>query len=656
MPVQSISPNGYTLKIGQKHGKHRALPWQRLAGHKKAVAYRADEESAQLLKHRSGSSSRRRSGGRGEQAQALVILALAFFALIAFVGLLTDVGSVYVTYSRLKNALDGAAVAVANNIKETFDITTLTASATEVLAFHNINDVSSIKIYKCRVKEGEPEIEGFPADFKNMCPDVLGEHGPKESPRKLAWVQATEKVPVYFLSIFGVKSISLTASSVGEAATVDLVLVFDTSESMASDDNCADGYCTPGYVANNFDPTACNNANNCYPLRQAKIAAQGLIDKLIQDYDQVAIVTFDYKAKTVLDLNPDLATAKAVIDSDVRVHDDAESARLLWLIDKDVSKYFYHPVNPIFPDDRDGDGLDADNNPAFICTDNNHDLWDDYWADHPDPRDGQIHLQPCDDDNILDAYDWSDPPDGDHTNDNLDQYNPALVPEKYEVTSFLSTCSGCGIREATKELKDNGRPEGVWIMVYLSDGITNLSDMPSTSTEADVPGSFIYGYCGKSPDDGSFWRDKCIDWNDSGSTSEGRYCIDIDETTCPKGTEYTSTSKPYSVEDYAYDMVDEAALLISLNLDGSLNPDEPLGENIIIYSVGLGGASAGEGLLRYMANVGDEGSRANDPCNPPSGPVPTMTNCGNYYYAPTGAYLTQVFENIANRVLTKISR
>jgi hypothetical protein len=54
---------------------------------------------------------------RGENAQALVIVALVFFALLAFVGLLTDIGSIYVTYSRLKNAVDSAAVAAANNIK-----------------------------------------------------------------------------------------------------------------------------------------------------------------------------------------------------------------------------------------------------------------------------------------------------------------------------------------------------------------------------------------------------------------------------------------------------------------------------------------------------------------------------------------------------------
>jgi hypothetical protein len=105
------------------------------------------------------------------------------------------------------------------------------------------------------------------------------------------------------------------------------------------------------------------------------------------------------------------------------------------------------------------------------------------------------------------------------------------------------------------------------------------------------------------------------------------------------------------VEDYAYDMVDQSALLVSEN------ENEPLGQNIIIYSVGLGAASNGEAILRYMANVGDEGSRGNDPCHPLGGPpVPPQHNCGNYYFAPSGAYLNQIFESIANRIFTKISR
>jgi hypothetical protein len=556
---------------------------------------------------------------RGENAQALVIVALVFFALLAFVGLLTDVGSIYVTYSRLKNAVDSAAVAAANNIKyphASYEERKLkiTEAAREILALEHVTDITTLEVYLCNDDD-------LPPDFAAICP------AEDESPRKLAWVQATEAVPVYFLRLFGVQSINMTTSAVGEAATVDLVLVFDVSESMGKD--------TPGYDPNDFDPTECNYEDNCLPLKQAKDAAKSLINNLFEGYDQVAIVTFDTQAHTKFALGPNIGDddgtndgdVYAAIDYYVTLHDDAPSAKLEWYSSFNYLG-FSHPLNPINPEDRDGDGADAD--PGLPCRDNNHDLYNDW---HPD--------QPCDNDNALDVYDWN--MDGNHTNDD---YCPT-GKNCPDYMSLLSTCTGCGIRQATDILSGYGRPNGVWVMVFLSDGIANLSDTHATNSH--VPSSFTYGYCGDSPDANSFWPSFCIDWNGAGSA--GRYCIDTNSSTCPPDTTHTNSSKPYSVEDYAYDMTDDAALLVSEN------ENEPLGQNIIIYSIGLGAASNGEAILRYMANVGDEGSRGNDACNPLNGtPVPPEKNCGNYYYAPSGSYLNQIFESIANRIFTKISR
>jgi hypothetical protein len=93
-------------------------------------------------------------------------------------------------------------------------------------------------------------------------------------------------------------------------------------------------------------------------------------------------------------------------------------------------------------------------------------------------------------------------------------------------------------------------------------------------------------------------------------------------------------------------MTDMAALL------HSTNPNEPLGEDMVIYSVALGAANAQPQVLRYMANLGEDGSREDDSC----ASEPPTENCGNYYYAPTGAYLDQIFESVASRIFTKISR
>lgn len=563
---------------------------------------------------------RAKIASRTESGQALMILAISFVALLAFIGLVTDAGSLYITHTQLKRAVDAAAVAAANNVKitspgEPYSVRKqkVTEAAREMLALHNITDISLLEVYLC-------DDTTKPADFDAMCPDT------GDSPRKLAYVRAVQEAPIFFLHIFGLENMPIATNAVGEAATVDLVLVIDTSESMASDIDCGgDGSCTPGYDPNNFDPSACNLANNCYPLRQAKDAAKALIARLLPGYDQVAIVYYDYRAHHVFGLDSDIMAAIGAVDT-IHVHDDAPAARLEWSKPSPVGGY--KTFNPIYPDDRDGNGQDAD--PGAPCTDlfdyrtggAGRDLWDDTTG------------EPCDDDNILDAYDWNG--DGDYTNDHA-----TATGKSREQNAQVSTCIGCGIRLATDVLRNGGRMDSVWVMVFLSDGIANLSD--DHVSNGDIPAGYEYGFCGDDPSS-SFWGSFCIDRNLGGTA--GRYCLDSPSSECPPDSTPTTSSGPYSVEDYALDMIDAAALL------ESTNPNEPLGEDMVIYSIALGAANAQPQVLRYMANLGEDGSRLNDSC----AAEPPTANCGNYYYAPTGAYLDQIFESVASRIFTKISR
>jgi len=583
-----------------------------------------------------------------ESGQSLIILALAFVALLAFVGLVVDVGSLYVTYTQLKRAVDAAAVAAANNIKyprasEEERKAKLTESARELLALHNVTDVSSLKVYVCT---DNPK----PDEFDELCPDIAA----GETPRKLAWVEATQDSPVYFLSLFGVQSIPFTTSAVGEAATVDLVLVFDTSESMASDvDFSDDGVGTSGYDANDFDPSTCNGLDQCYPMRQAKDAAKQLVSNLFDGYDQVAVVEYNYDAQVLLTLNSDMTAVTSAI-SGVNVHDDVSAKKTAWYSKNDPINGKMHVINPIFPDDRDGDGLDSDTacedeyigKPSDTPPVSGQDLWDD------------VTGAPCDDDTKLDTYDSDNDGDWSDENNSEASLNIDISEKNFEGTSLLSTCIGCGIRVGMEQLQDGGRQASLWVMVFLTDGLANLSDTHRTYNQ--IPSSFIYGFCGNNPSPmNSFWANLCIDWNTTCtavdpltgycSTSvvdETRYCIDTDEDECPPDSIHTTTSAPYSVADYAWDMADAAALLVSDN------EDEPLGEDIIIYSIALGSAQSGAPLLRYLANIGEDGSRENDSC----AGLPTNQNCGNYFFAPKGAYLDQIFESIAGRIFTKISR
>ncbi len=570
------------------------------------------------------------------RGQALVLLAVSFFALLAFIGLVTDVGSIYVSYTQLQRAVDAGAVAAANNIKfpqatYTERMTKITEAARELLDLNNITGVSDLQTYLC----DSPDVGSAPQDFIDLCAVA--------SNRKLVFLSATQDVPVYFLHIFGVQSVPITADAVGETAAVDLVLVFDVSESM--------GVNTPGFNPGDFRPNAnpggCNLNDTCQPLKQAKDAAKSLVGNLFPGYDQVAIVTYSYRANIVSMTSGDVLSSElgnggevvAAIDA-IALNDDAPANRLKWFQASPGGTTTpggdYRAFNPIWPDDRDGNGEDVDYG-LYVCTDeyvnnvdgtlgaNEPDMWDDATGN------------PCDRDDQLDAFDWNSNGVWGEPEDDIDP-----ISNTYQDTSLVSTCIGCGLRTATDVLSEGGRRNSTWVIVFLSDGIANVSD-DHNSSGGLIPEEFRYGFCGDTPDS-AFWASYCIDEN-SGSTA-GRFCVDSESDQCPPDSTATTDSGPYSVEDYAFDMVDRAALL------DSENEFEPNGEDIVIFSIGLGGASSGEALLRYMANVGDEGSRANDPC----ATTPSLQNCGNYYYAPDASYLAQIFENIAGRIFTKISR
>ncbi len=221
-----------------------------------------------------------REGNLRERGQAMVITAVAFLAMLAFAGLVTDAGTLYLNFTRLKRGLDAAAVAAANEIRDSSlpaaqRKALIREAAREMLALNNIGDIYTLETYLC-------EDAGIPAGFASICP------APGEIKRKLAWIQATQNSPVYFLQLFGVNDVPITTHSIGEAASLDVVIVIDTSESMASE--------TVGFDPSDYDPSGCNTANSCQPLRKAKDAANAMIDKFFDGYDRIAIVTYDVKA------------------------------------------------------------------------------------------------------------------------------------------------------------------------------------------------------------------------------------------------------------------------------------------------------------------------------------------------------------------------
>jgi hypothetical protein len=604
----------------------------------------------------------------------LVIFAVSLVALILFVGLAVDAGSVYVTYGQLKRAVDSAAVAAANDIKKGAPNTAtlkarMTDAAREVLKLHNV-DLSTVDVTLYMCDENDDNIRdaslatAVPA-FYNRCPNT-----PVESARKLVWVEATQHAPLYFLSLLGIGSVDLHTNSIAEAATVDVVIVLDTSESMGT--NSADYQSNPALYVDNYDPANCNAANNCQPLRQAKDAAKALIDTLYGGFDQAAIVSFDSVAHEFttrnlantknVRLSDNFTAVKSVIDNSVRLHDDPPYARMWpnWKIPPASTYAGYKMFNPVNPEDRDGDGSDTDTNfwPACNTSEDNTGgnttrccvLNDSHWDDTKDPYGwGGI---PCDDPNKKDAYNWDG--DGDWTwNDSTDQPIGDLWTASHpgEFESPLSTCTGCGIKKASEIFKAEGRPGAVWVMVFLSDGYANLSMQYPDTTH-----NYVNGFCQGSMGY-NWWKDWCTDTQVKPAT---RRCIDTDQTQCPPNSIYDVYAQPkdmrYSTMDWAYDMVDELALTYTGKAgvtDTRYNLNEPHGNDVAVYSIFLGGVNRpGIDLLRYLAAVGDDGDRVTDPC---SGVALSAESCGQFYRAPTGGKLMHIFEEIATRIYTRIT-
>jgi hypothetical protein len=628
------------------------------------------------------------------RGQVIVVFAVTLLALIFFAGLAIDSGSLYVTYGQLRRAIDAAAVAAANDYKAEGagnvapPLSRMKAAALEVMKLHNLKEINAdgtpamdLKVYVCdrdgdRVRDAD--LVTFAPEFFNICPDTT-----TDSARKLVWIDAQLKAPLYFLSLLGFRNVPLRAQAIAEAAPIDLVIVIDTSESMASE--------TGGYGVGAFDPATCNAANNCEPLHSAKVAAKGLIDTLYDGYDHVAIVHYDVMAPatSAIPMREDLTLAKSDVDA-LQVHDDPPFTKLRpqWFyvhLDSNPTQAL-QGFNPVYPEDRDGNGLDSD--PGAACTltlpVNTAERWDATIDPFHLTEDGT----PCDDASKFDSYDWD--ADGVYT-DNDDTLarqwllnhgcdlvnNPGACKPIWTYFTTNSTCTGCGIRVGAEVLKRDGRPNSVWVMVFLSDGLVNLSDTPTSNP--DIPATFPNGFCNGGI--GSYaWGNSCLDidkgrhtiqvdangdgdYTDPGDSvyqdfGNSRHCLDNPATTCPPGSvSALSDTTLYSVYDYALDMIDYAGLQKSANTSESAAS----GSDIAMYSIGLGdagntpsGASGpiGEYLLRYMAQIGDDGDRATDPCDG----EPSETSCGQYYYSPSGAGLRAIFNEISTRIYSRLTK
>ena len=122
---------------------------------------------------------------KSEKGQSIVLIALVFVGLLAFIGLTVDLGMLFVSYGNLRRAVDNAALAAATQMRENYTITDLENSASQFLNLNNVKvDPAAVNVQTC---------ETDPSDAQ-LCPTDR---------RKLVRVTAEVPVQFSFLPVIG---------------------------------------------------------------------------------------------------------------------------------------------------------------------------------------------------------------------------------------------------------------------------------------------------------------------------------------------------------------------------------------------------------------------------------------------------------------------
>ncbi len=526
---------------------------------------------------------------RAERGQAIVIIGMGLLGLLAFIGLTVDTGILFIGVGHLRRAVDAAALAAASQFREGRDVTDLDSIAREVI---ELNDVApeTVTLKVCLASDPSDPDYSNPYNDPNLC--LTG----GAWRRKLVTIEATMQVDFVFLTLIGWHNTTIIANAESEAASVDVALVLDTSQSMTSDascydgddddadgvpDDCGAGPGVPDADDQYYDAVQCNAADplgadgfpgECHPFEEVKSAASAFIERMNFPYDRVAIVHFDLYSEVLVPITDTRAVS--------------ETALL------DVIK--------------------------------NMQVYEDTYTSPP-----------C-------MYFTTDPPDP---------------------SGCVNTAIGGGLRLGGGEFgRAPIRQEAVWVVVFLTDGAANASQPdPDNPTNPNL-------YCPQSAWVSPFCRDP--EWETRHSV------LDTGVYTHTNGAFFEPLL--YDAEDFARDMADfvacapkkgEAAEWCTQSLDYDAIPAQG-GQGALIYAIGLGqlmvsnfdggDADAGDRLLRYIAAVGDDGNPETDFCAGVAVPALTTGNdsysCGNFYFSEFGTGLTAVFESIASRIFTRLTK
>ncbi|KXK15755.1 MAG: hypothetical protein UZ14_CFX002000342 [Chloroflexi bacterium OLB14] len=434
-----------------------------------------------------------------EKGQAIILIAFAFVGLVGMVGLVTDTGLLLIEYGKLKKSIDAAAIAAAQQYRvesggSAIDTVALQNAAVNLLNLNQVQNVSNIIVHSC-----EDTGPNRPA----LCnPDPI--NNPIDN-RKLVEVTASADVRFGFLRVLGFESATLTATSVGEAATLDLVLIMDTSASMAFEtgveSNCASNDISINTCRKSDaddDPTVCNLNNTCEPMAAVKDVAIDFIDTLYFPYDRVAIVTMTSQTpgggrdpETILPLTSDKATVVNFINN-IKV---------------------FEPRNCGTWDETEGTCLDYHETTGVFR--------------------GAI----------------------------CEKYQSHLPAGDTDPSSCPSSNIGGSLREAREALLADGdenlqRLDAFWVVVALFGG-------PANSTDVTNPVNYPNGFCPMNTWYPSYEGAWCVDLYASTRHDDDDPLVNYDNPDTPTVENYQISL--YDADDYARDKADDLANMITGN-------------------------------------------------------------------------------------------
>lgn len=169
-----------------------------------------------------------------QRGQVLPWVALGFVGMLGMGGLTVDVGRAYVVHAQLQNYANAAVLAAAGLVYNTSSTNNATTEATTYSGSSGDENLN-------------PSLGTVTTTVRTLCLNSLQPAGttcPSSSPPPNA-VRVVEKttVPTYFMKLFGVSQLSVSASATasmqGQAQPWNVAIIIDASGSMSTvDSNC----------------------------------------------------------------------------------------------------------------------------------------------------------------------------------------------------------------------------------------------------------------------------------------------------------------------------------------------------------------------------------------------------------------------------------